>query len=71
MKERIVETPLEQAISAIFGLEMTEAQIEAQSQQPKLKPEEVFFGPIAREWHKTHPDTQVRDELDNRNLVGS
>lgn len=68
--KKVEETPEEYMMSAVFGLELTQEQIDAAKAQPKPKQSEVLFGPIARRWHQEHPVRET-DEFDERNLLGS
>jgi hypothetical protein len=67
-RERVTETPLEVMYSQVFGLDLTEEQILEAGRRPKPKQADVFFGPIARKWHKEHPLKPVTD--DDSHLLG-
>lgn len=65
MGERIAKVPEtveETMTSQIFGLDLTQEQIDEAARQPKPKTKDVLFGPIARKWHKEHPVVESDDE---------
>ena len=49
------ETTEEFMYSQVFGLDVTQEQINEAKKRPRLKPKDVLFGKIARDWHRKHP----------------
>lgn len=65
---RVQETVAEVMTSQVFGLELTQEQIDEAARLPKPRARDVFFSPIARKWHQEHPAKPTTD--DDSHLLG-